>query len=52
MLVSTIGAFCPGGALCTAPETLRLMLDVILGPALWHMQQQGSISSSATRDPG
>ena len=59
MLVNTIGAFCPGGALCTAPETLRLMLDVILGPALWlsrafapHMQQQGSISSSAARDPG
>jgi hypothetical protein len=59
VLVNTIGAFCPGGALCTAPETLRLMLDVILGPALWlsrafapHMQQQGSISSSAARDPG
>ena len=57
--MNTIGAFCPGGALCTAPETLRLMLDVILGPALWlsrafapHIQQQGSISSSAARDPG
>jgi len=24
VLVNTIGAFCPGGALCAAPETLRL----------------------------
>jgi NAD(P)-dependent dehydrogenase (short-subunit alcohol dehydrogenase family) len=48
-LVNTIGAFRPGDALSTTPETLRLMIDVNLGPALWlsqavapHMQQQGS----------
>jgi NAD(P)-dependent dehydrogenase (short-subunit alcohol dehydrogenase family) len=49
VLVNTIGAFRPGDALSTAPETLRLMLDVNLGPALWlshavapHMRQHGS----------
>ena len=49
MLVNTIGAFRPGDLLATTPDTLRLMLDVNLGPALWlsqavapHMQQQGS----------
>ena len=49
MLVSTIGAFRSGDAVTTVPETLRLMLDVNLGPALWltqamapHMRQQGS----------
>jgi 3-oxoacyl-[acyl-carrier protein] reductase len=49
VLVNTIGAFRPGDALTTTPETLRLMIDVNLGPALWlsqavapHMQQQGS----------
>jgi NAD(P)-dependent dehydrogenase (short-subunit alcohol dehydrogenase family) len=49
VLVSTIGAFRPGDALTTAPETLRLMLDVNLGPALWlsqaaapHTQRLGS----------
>ena len=49
VLVNTIGAFRLGDALSTTPETLRLMLDVNLGPALWlsqavapHMQQQGS----------
>jgi NAD(P)-dependent dehydrogenase (short-subunit alcohol dehydrogenase family) len=49
VLVNTIGAFRPGDALTTAPETLGLMIDVNLGPALWlsqavapHMQQQGS----------
>jgi NAD(P)-dependent dehydrogenase (short-subunit alcohol dehydrogenase family) len=49
VLVNTIGAFRPGDALSTTPETLRLMIDVNLGPALWlsqavapHMQQQGS----------
>jgi NADP-dependent 3-hydroxy acid dehydrogenase YdfG len=48
-LVNTIGAFRPGDALTTTPETLRLMIDVNLGPALWlsqavapHMQRQGS----------
>jgi NAD(P)-dependent dehydrogenase (short-subunit alcohol dehydrogenase family) len=49
VLVNTIGAFRPGDALTTTPETLRLMIDVNLGPALWlsqavapHMQRQGS----------
>jgi len=49
VLVNTIGAFRPGDALSTTPETLRLVLDVNLGPALWlsqavapHMQQRGS----------
>jgi NAD(P)-dependent dehydrogenase (short-subunit alcohol dehydrogenase family) len=49
VLVNTLGAFRPGGALATTPETLRLMLDVNLAPALWlsqavapHMQRQGS----------
>ena len=49
VLVNTIGAFLPGDALSTAAETLRVMIDVNLGPALWlsqavapHMQQQGS----------
>jgi NAD(P)-dependent dehydrogenase (short-subunit alcohol dehydrogenase family) len=49
VLVNTVGAFRLGDALATAPETLRLMLDVNLGPALWlsqavvpHMRQQGS----------
>jgi NAD(P)-dependent dehydrogenase (short-subunit alcohol dehydrogenase family) len=49
VLVNTIGAFRLGDALTTTPETLRLMIDVNLGPALWlsqavapHMQQQGS----------
>jgi NAD(P)-dependent dehydrogenase (short-subunit alcohol dehydrogenase family) len=49
VLVNTIGAFRLGDALSTTPETLRLMLDVNLGTALWlsravapHMQRQGS----------
>ena len=49
VLVNTIGAFRLGDALATTPETLRLMIDVNLGPALWlsqavapYMQQQGS----------
>lgn len=49
VLVNTIGAFRPDDALATAPETLRLMLDVNLGPALWlsqavapHMRRQRS----------
>lgn len=49
VLVNTIGAFLPGDTLTTTAETLRLMLDVNLGPALWlsqavapHMQQRGS----------
>jgi len=49
VLVNTIGTFRPGDALTTTPETLRLMIDVNLGPVLWlsqavapHMQQRGS----------
>jgi NAD(P)-dependent dehydrogenase (short-subunit alcohol dehydrogenase family) len=49
VLVNLVGAFRLGDALATTPETLRLMLDVNLGPALWlsqavapHMRQQGS----------
>lgn len=49
ILVNTLGAFRPADALSTTPETLQLMIDVNLGPALWmtqavapHMQQQGS----------
>jgi NAD(P)-dependent dehydrogenase (short-subunit alcohol dehydrogenase family) len=49
VLVNTLGAFRQGDALSTTPETLGLMIDVNLGPALWlsqavtpHMRQQGS----------
>ena len=49
ILVNTIGAFRVGDALSTTPETLQLMVDVNLGPALWmsqavapYMKQQGS----------
>jgi NAD(P)-dependent dehydrogenase (short-subunit alcohol dehydrogenase family) len=49
VLVNTVGAFRQGDALSTTPETLQLMLDVNLGPALWmtqavapHMTEQGS----------
>ena len=49
VLVNTIGAFRPGDVLTATPETLGLMIDVNLGPALWlsqavapHMRQQGS----------
>jgi NAD(P)-dependent dehydrogenase (short-subunit alcohol dehydrogenase family) len=49
VLVNTIGAFSLGDALAATPETLRLMMDVNLGPALWlsqavapHMQRQGA----------
>jgi NAD(P)-dependent dehydrogenase (short-subunit alcohol dehydrogenase family) len=49
VLVNTVGGFAVGDALSTTPETLRLMLDVNLGPALWltqaaapHMRKRGS----------
>ena len=49
VLVNAIGAFGLGDAVAATPETLRLMIDVNLGPALWlsqavapHMQRQGS----------
>ena len=47
--MNTVGALRLGDALATTPETLRLMLDVNLGPALWlsqavapYMRLQGS----------
>jgi NAD(P)-dependent dehydrogenase (short-subunit alcohol dehydrogenase family) len=60
VLVNTIGAFRPGDALTTTPETLQLMIDVNLGPALWlsqavapHMQQQGTgVIVHVTARPG
>ena len=60
VLVNTIGAFSLGDALSTTPETLRLMIDVNLGPALWlsqavapHMQRQGSgVIVHVTARPG
>jgi NAD(P)-dependent dehydrogenase (short-subunit alcohol dehydrogenase family) len=49
VLVNTIGAYELGDALSTTPQTLRRLLDVNLGTALWltqavapHMQQAGS----------
>ena len=49
ILVNTVGAYEQGDALSVTPETLRRMIDVNLGPALWltqavapHMQQKGS----------
>jgi NAD(P)-dependent dehydrogenase (short-subunit alcohol dehydrogenase family) len=60
VLVNTIGAFRPGDTLSTNAETLRLMMDVNLGPALWlsqavapHMRQQGSgVIVHVTARPG
>jgi len=60
VLVNTIGAFRPGDALTTTPDTLQLMIDVNLGPALWlsqavapHMRQQGSgVIVHVTARPG
>jgi NAD(P)-dependent dehydrogenase (short-subunit alcohol dehydrogenase family) len=49
ILVNTIGAYDLGDALATTPQTLRLLMDVNVGAALWltqavapHMQQAGS----------
>src|ERR1700678_1494759 len=49
VLVNAVGAFRLGDALTTTPQTLSLMLDVNLAPALWlsqavapHMQRRGS----------
>jgi NAD(P)-dependent dehydrogenase (short-subunit alcohol dehydrogenase family) len=49
VLVNTIGAFELGDALAATPETLRRMIDVNLGAALWlsqavapHMRERGS----------
>jgi NAD(P)-dependent dehydrogenase (short-subunit alcohol dehydrogenase family) len=48
VLVNTIGAYELGDALSVTPQTLRQMMDVNLGAALWltqavvpHMQKQG-----------
>ena len=58
-LVNTIGAFVPGDALSTTPETLRLMIDVNLGPALWlsqavapHMQLGSGVIVHVAARPG
>jgi NAD(P)-dependent dehydrogenase (short-subunit alcohol dehydrogenase family) len=58
--LNTIGAFPRGDALTTTPETLQLMIDVNLGPALWlsqavapHMQPQGTgVIVHVTARPG
>ena len=49
VLVNTLGTFRPGDALAATPESLQLMIDVNLGPALWlsqavapYMQRLGS----------
>ncbi len=49
ILVNTIGAFELGDSLAVTPETLRQLMDVNLGAALWltqavapHMQRKGS----------
>lgn len=47
VLVNTIGTFRPGDALSTTPETLRLMIDVNLGPALWLSQAVAPQDSGA-----
>jgi len=60
VLVNTIGGFGLGDVLSTTPETLRLMMDINLGPALWlsqavapHMRQQGSgVIVHVTARPG
>jgi len=59
VLVNTIGALVPGDALSTTPETLRLMLDVNLGPALWltqavvpHMEQGSGVIVHVAGRPG
>jgi NAD(P)-dependent dehydrogenase (short-subunit alcohol dehydrogenase family) len=59
VLVNTIGAFVPGDALSTTPETLRLMIDVNLGPALWlsqaaapHLPQGSGVIVHVAARPG
>ena len=59
VLVNTIGAFVAGDALSATPETLRLMIDVNLGPALWlsqavapHMQQGSGVIVHVAARPG
>ena len=59
VLVNTIGAFDPGDALSTTPDTLRLMIDVNLGPALRlsqavapHMQQGSGVIVHVAARPG
>jgi NAD(P)-dependent dehydrogenase (short-subunit alcohol dehydrogenase family) len=59
VLVNTVGTFDPGDALSTTPETLRLMIDVNLGPALWlsqavvpHMPQGSGVIVHVAARPG
>ena len=53
------GALVPADALSTTPETLRLMIDVNLGPALWlsqtvapHMPQGSDVIVHVAARPG
>lgn len=59
VLVNTVGTFDPGDALSTTAETLRLMIDVNLGPALWlsqavapHMRQGSGVIVHVAARPG
>jgi NAD(P)-dependent dehydrogenase (short-subunit alcohol dehydrogenase family) len=59
VLVNTVGAFLLADALSTTPETLRLMIDVNLGPALWlsqavvpHMQHGSGVIVHVAARPG
>jgi NADP-dependent 3-hydroxy acid dehydrogenase YdfG len=50
ILVNTIGAYDVNDALSATPETLRLMVDVNVGPALWLTQ--AVVPSMAQRGSG
>ena len=59
VLVNTLGTFRPGDALAATPESLQLMIDVNLGPALWlsqavapHMQQGSGVIVHVAARPG
>ena len=52
VLVNTIGGFRLGDALSTTPETLQLMLDVNLGPALWLSPADQSTPDHNAPGPG
>jgi 3-oxoacyl-[acyl-carrier protein] reductase len=52
VLVNTIGTFRPGDAVTTTPETLRLMINVNLGPALWLSPADQSTPDHNAPGPG
>jgi NAD(P)-dependent dehydrogenase (short-subunit alcohol dehydrogenase family) len=59
ILVNTIGAFGVGDALGVTPESLRQLVDVNVGAALWltqavvpHMQQRGGVIVHIAARPG